>query len=153
MDSFEQSVLSALAELVRNGGAIVSDAECSEIEIATAKARGHHFVDKQGYGFVVRSAEWLASREVAYFQTTTEVQARKYKIRKCGGGEIDPAAKYFVVRYDAKAEHGHVGRIALVHYCTAISEECPQLAAELFAELEQETDLAVESLKREGDDD
>lgn len=128
----EQETLSALAELVRNGGAIVSDGECSEIEIANAKASGHHFTDDQGFGFVIRSAEWLASREVAYFTQATEVQARKYKVRKCGGGAIAPDAKYFVMRYDAQAAHGAAARAALLEYAALIAKDCPDLAMNLL---------------------
>lgn len=49
-----------LRKLRENGGCIVSSADCNEIEIADAKARGDWWVD-DGFGYVLRLPEWLAS--------------------------------------------------------------------------------------------
>ena len=45
--------------LSEKGGAIVSTANCSDIEIAHARSRGLMWVDEFGCGFVLRSQEWL----------------------------------------------------------------------------------------------
>jgi hypothetical protein len=42
-----------------SGGAIVSSNDCSEIEIADARATSRFAVDEDGFGFVLRSKEWL----------------------------------------------------------------------------------------------
>lgn len=59
-------------QLVTDGGAIVSSGDCSEIEIANAKATGRFSVRDDGMGFVRRTSEWLAlqlAREKAYPNT------------------------------------------------------------------------------------
>lgn len=59
-------------QLVTDGGAIVSSGDCSEIEIANAKATGRFTVRDDGMGFVRRSKEWLAlqlAREKAHPNT------------------------------------------------------------------------------------
>ncbi len=59
-------------QLVTDGGAIVSSGECSEMEIANAKATGRFSVREDGMGFVRRSKEWLAlqlAREKAHPNT------------------------------------------------------------------------------------
>ena len=59
-------------QLVTDGGAIVSSGDCSEIEIANAKATGRFSVRDDGMGFVRRSKEWLAlqlAREKAHPNT------------------------------------------------------------------------------------
>ena len=73
----------------------------------------------------------------------------KYLIRKSDGTLLAPEAKYFVVRYDAAAEHGHVGRSALAYYCHQLGDDCPKLKADLMAEISDETDKAI-SLIKEG---
>jgi len=49
-----------LNKLVRDGGAIVSSGECSEMEISDARARGDFYVDDNSMGYVLRHKEWLA---------------------------------------------------------------------------------------------
>jgi len=68
------------------------------------------------------------------------VQARKYWVSKADGSAIDPDAKYFVIRYDAQAEHGAVGRSALLNYCQSLNQsgKCPELVEDLLADVYQE---------------
>ncbi len=47
-----------LADLLTNGGAIVSSNDCSVMEIADAQARGR-FLVIDNFGFVRRSKKWL----------------------------------------------------------------------------------------------
>jgi len=61
-----------IAQLAKEGGAIVSTGDCSEIEIANARATGRFAVDNCGYGYVRRTKEWLAlqlAREKAHPNT------------------------------------------------------------------------------------
>ena len=53
-------------EKLRDGGAIVSSNECSELEIANARTTDRFFVDDDGFGYVWRTPEWLKTREEAY---------------------------------------------------------------------------------------
>lgn len=46
-------------KLGRDGGAIVSSADCSPMEIADAHARGDLWVDMDGLGYVRRLPAWL----------------------------------------------------------------------------------------------
>lgn len=55
-----------LYELAECGGALVSSDSCHEIEIAQAQASGCFAVDDFGHGFVLRSSEWLQSRDLAF---------------------------------------------------------------------------------------
>ena len=48
-----------LKQLVREGGAIVTTAECSVMEIADARATLRMAVDEDGIGYVRRYPEWL----------------------------------------------------------------------------------------------
>lgn len=48
-----------LEQLVNEGGAIVTSNECSEMEIADARATGRMTVDENGIGYVRRYREWL----------------------------------------------------------------------------------------------
>ncbi len=48
-----------LEKLAKEGGCIVSSADCSMIEISNAQARGDMFVDESGLGYVRRLPEWL----------------------------------------------------------------------------------------------
>jgi hypothetical protein len=60
-------------QLREEGGAIVSSGDCSEMEIADARATGRFAADEFGYGYVRRTKEWLAlqlAREKA--QTNTD---------------------------------------------------------------------------------
>lgn len=50
---------SILEQLAHRGGCIVSSNDCSELEIADAKVRGDFYVDRNGFGYVIRSKEWL----------------------------------------------------------------------------------------------
>lgn len=59
-------------QLAREGGALVSSNDCSEMEIADAQATGRFSVTDAGLGFVLRSKEWLAlqkAREIAHPNT------------------------------------------------------------------------------------
>lgn len=47
-----------LADLLENGGAIVSSNDCSVMEIADAQARGR-FLNVDSFGFVRRPKKWL----------------------------------------------------------------------------------------------
>ena len=73
----------------------------------------------------------------------------KYLIRKADGTPLAPEAKYFVVRYDAAAIDGHVGRSALVYYCHQLGDDCPKLKADLMAEISAETDKAISLIKED----
>ena len=48
-----------LKQLARDGGAIVTTAECSAMEIADARATLRMAVDEDGIGYVRRYPEWL----------------------------------------------------------------------------------------------
>lgn len=48
-----------IKKLAVEGGCIVSSADCSEMEIADARARGDFWVDNHNYGYVRRLPEWL----------------------------------------------------------------------------------------------
>lgn len=51
--------------LVNERGAIVSSADCSEMELAFARKEGRFFVDTNGYGFVLRLKLWRENAELA----------------------------------------------------------------------------------------
>ncbi|MDP1580990.1 MAG: hypothetical protein Q8M02_11970 [Candidatus Didemnitutus sp.] len=60
-----------IEQLISDGGAIVSSADCSEVEIADAQAAGRFSVE-DSLGFVRRTKEWLAlqkAREIAHPNT------------------------------------------------------------------------------------
>lgn len=61
-----------LRHLVDNGGAVVSSGSCSTVEIADARTRGDWYVDADGFGYVVRSREWLQLAEASVTQVRTE---------------------------------------------------------------------------------
>lgn len=48
-----------LKRIVDYGGAVVSSGECTEMEIANARARGDFYVDANGLGYVRRLQLWL----------------------------------------------------------------------------------------------
>ena len=51
---------------LKEGGTIVNSSECSDLEIATAKAFGRFFIDKDGNGYVICHARrWQTSQEDA----------------------------------------------------------------------------------------
>lgn len=56
----ERQILDAL---IQERGAIVSSADCSEMEIAFARTEGRFFVDANGMGFVVRPRQWRENAE------------------------------------------------------------------------------------------
>lgn len=63
----------------------------------------------------------------------------KYIIRKADGTDIDPNAKYFVLRYDALGgSHSQAARLALMRYCTLLGP-C-KLTDELTADIQKEQD-------------
>lgn len=45
--------------IATHGGAIVSTAACSEIEILAAIYDGRMYQDNQGQGYIIRPREWL----------------------------------------------------------------------------------------------
>lgn len=47
-------------QLIKDGGAIVSSGDCSEMEIAVAQSVGRFASDENGFGFVRRPPGWLA---------------------------------------------------------------------------------------------
>lgn len=48
-----------LAQLVAEGGAIVTSNECSTLEISDAQCTGRFAVDEDGIGYVRRYKEWI----------------------------------------------------------------------------------------------
>lgn len=48
-----------LDKLAKEGGCIVSTADCSELEVAEAKTRGDFYVDDNQCGYVRRLPEWI----------------------------------------------------------------------------------------------
>lgn len=44
----------------------------------------------------------------------------KFNLTKNSGEPVDPKAKYYVIRYDADAEDGHLNRCILIEYVRAI---------------------------------
>jgi hypothetical protein len=77
-----------LTALIRERGAVVSSADCSEMEIAHARVAGRFFVDPYGYGFVLRPKAW---RERAEGKASADPDPTTCP--KCGGsgGGPDPA--------------------------------------------------------------
>ena len=67
---------------------------------------------------------------------------RKYLVAKADGSELEPEAKYFVIRYDAAAKHGSQGRAALKLYSAGIKFSMPDLAEELLEDLGAEAKKA-----------
>ena len=75
---------------------------------------------------------------------------RKYIIQRADGSDINPNAKYFVIRYDAKAEHGYINRTILHKWCDYIREywlskeeyELLELADYLLKDIREETNKA-----------
>lgn len=55
-------------EKLRDGGAIVSSNECSELEIMDARATDRFFADDEGFGYVWRTQKWLKTREDTYHE-------------------------------------------------------------------------------------
>jgi len=66
------NVYQLLDQVTVKGGAIVSSGDCSEMEIADARANGRFAVMDDGQGFVRRTKDWLAlqlAREKAHPNT------------------------------------------------------------------------------------
>lgn len=60
-----QNADALLKRLVEYGGAVVSSGECTEMEIADARARGDFYVDDKGLGYVRRLQIWLDKAHLA----------------------------------------------------------------------------------------
>lgn len=60
----------ALAALVDEQGALVSSADCSNLEIEFARTAGRFFVDEAGFGFVLRMRDWRLNAEILIHQST-----------------------------------------------------------------------------------
>lgn len=56
----------------------------------------------------------------------------KYKVEKSDGSPVDPAARYFVLRYDTDPH----ARLAVWSYAMAVRVDNPQLALDLVNALE-----------------
>ena len=72
MNSHPMSILQLVDQLIQSGGAIVSSAACSPMEIAFAQTHGQFAVNDDGFGFVLRSKDWLdlqKTRELAHPNT------------------------------------------------------------------------------------
>jgi hypothetical protein len=65
-----QEILDRLA----NGGALVRSNECSDIEITHARIGNRFFVRDDGYAYVLRTSEWLESREKAHREQFARTQ-------------------------------------------------------------------------------
>lgn len=62
----------------------------------------------------------------------------KYNIEKADGSEINPAAEYFVLRYDDQQHdkiHMHACQKALLRYAAEIEDHLPQLSKDLKKKL------------------
>jgi hypothetical protein len=56
-----------LDALVKERGAIVTSADCSEMELAFARSEDRFYVDDNGLGYVVRTSNWRRNAEEAIF--------------------------------------------------------------------------------------
>ena len=75
---------------------------------------------------------------------------RKYIIQKADGSDFDPNAKYFVLRYDAEAEHGYINRTILHKWCDYIRRYgLVELADDLLKDIREETNKAFGKDKTE----
>ena len=54
-----------LEALITERGAIVTSADCSEMELAFARQEGRFHVDANGMGFVLRPGRWRVKAEAA----------------------------------------------------------------------------------------
>jgi hypothetical protein len=61
----QPQIIDILTALIDERGAIVSSADCSEMEITFARSEGRFYVDNAGFGFVLRMREWRANAEAA----------------------------------------------------------------------------------------
>lgn len=66
---------------------------------------------------------------------STDKLCRKYLIRKADGTPIPEENKYFILRYDKKAEHGKINRALLGLWCHQMMEETPELAQDLYKDI------------------
>lgn len=58
------NITDILTALIDERGAIVSSADCSEMELAFARKEGRFYVDKDGFGFVLRMRLWRENAEL-----------------------------------------------------------------------------------------
>jgi len=85
------NVYQLLDQVTVKGGAIVSSGDCSEMEIADARANGRFAVMDDGQGFVRRTKDWLAlqlAREKAHPNT----DGRYSGVNAIGEARADNAA-------------------------------------------------------------
>ena len=74
----------------------------------------------------------------------TEYRLDRYILSKRDGSNIDPDAKYFVLRYDKSAEHGEMNRVALRVWCRNVLKdkeaetELSLLALDLLMDVDNE---------------
>lgn len=54
-----RTVADMFGYLLKCGGAIVNASACTAHEIAQARSEGRIYMDAQGYGFVLRTQDWL----------------------------------------------------------------------------------------------
>ena len=70
-----------LNKLAEERGAIVSSGDCSAMEISYAQAHDRIYVDSAtGLGYVLRSKEWLQTREDTYLARTVKLNGKSVKI-------------------------------------------------------------------------
>jgi hypothetical protein len=60
-----RNIAEAIPALSAEGGAIVTSAACSPMELAFARTEGRFFVDADGCGFVLRYRQWREHAERA----------------------------------------------------------------------------------------
>ncbi len=70
----------------------------------------------------------------------------KYILSKGNGEPLNPRAKYFILRYDCETEREHLYASvkALGSYCDEIKETFPDLANDLWADVELELQKVLE---------
>jgi hypothetical protein len=78
-----------LEQLVKEGGAIVTSNECSEMEIADARATGRMTVDENGIGYVRRYREWLDRHKTCLQPDCQNVKT----VATCATGDTNEARK------------------------------------------------------------
>lgn len=60
-----RNIAEAIPALSAEGGALVTSAACSPMELAFARAESRFFVDENGFGFVLRYRQWREHAERA----------------------------------------------------------------------------------------
>jgi len=71
----ERKILDAL---IQERGAIVSSADCGELEITFARSEGRFFVDDNGMGYVLRMKQWRENAESSLCEIRDQHNADKY---------------------------------------------------------------------------